>query len=992
MSKRKMTFAANGGVWINLLVTLALFVVALVLRLWRLDEIPPGLYNDEAAYALDALHVVGGEHSIFFERNNGREPLFIYLVALVFNFFGPTPYILRVTAAVLGALTAPAAFWLAWWTMRFERPHDLALARWAGVWVGLFIVFSYWHLSFSRLGFRAITLPLVMSLAFVFVWRLFVRLRENERVPWSDALLSGALLGLTFYTYSAGRIAIVLFGVAVALVLWRAKDLGLARRLVLQATAIVSVLYLLVITPLVRYFVTNPDAFGARAVDVSIFNPRFAPDGAIAALVNSGISLARMFFDMGDPNIRHNPALRPVFDPLLALWLVGGIMLAFILWRRVTGLTYVAWIALFAAPALISAEGVPHSLRAIGMMPAVFVLTVWAMFWVGERIFKHRTKLAMLLPLPFLMISGFTSVRDYFGAWDDPLRFRSAFMVDEMEMFRTVEAVDKDGQWLLPLAPGYFHSNVDSYLDDFLLQGRVDLLSILLQEETASAALATIPASVESVNLLRPSDKPETTESSFIHMDAKHLLDFLLRKSGARLDVEVDSVGDIPYSIYHLTADRDFTTPSLNAVTPLYFGDAVRLSGVAFNGIGAQEPLGGAETVTTRADQPLWVILEFEALHPIDIDLKTSVLLRNDHGRTVAQSDGLLVGDRYPVERVWEVGETTRAYTILDLPPGLEPGEYSLDLRVYEDATGRVLTVRQEGTSPLSLAPLGLVHITQPRDLPDLSPQVERDGPAAHGVALIGIDPLPERASPGERLPLTLLWRAEELPTANLAVRLQLVDADGEAVATDESSLGGGIYPTSQWRVGESVYQLPILIVPADAENGVHTITAALLTGDVVLAEEPLGEIVVEGRPRLLEQPQVDTEVHATFGDVVSLVGARGLDGASLEDGILTFDLVWQVVGEPVADLIRFAQLLDGDGRLVAQQDTISCETACPASGWLADEYLVDPVSMHLPESAEGENFRIVVGWYGADDLQRLSAVDAAGAPLPDNVATLRLK
>lgn len=984
-----MTFATNSGVWINLLVASALFVVALALRMWRLGEIPPGLYNDEAAYALDALHVLGGEHSIFFERNNGREPLFIYLAAFVFNFFGPTPYALRSTAAVLGALTAPAAFYLAWWTMRFDRPHETALARWAGVWVGLFVAFSYWHLSFSRLGFRAITLPLVMSLAFIFVWRLFVHLRENDRIPWSDALLSGVLLGLTFYTYTAGRAAIAVFGVAAALVWWRAKDLGLSRRLVLQAAATVSVLYLLVIAPLASYFLTNPDAFGARAVAVSIFNPRFAPDGAIAALVNSGISLARMFFDVGDPNIRHNPALRPVFDPLLALWLVGGIVLAFVSWRRVTALVYVAWIALLATPALISAEGMPHSLRAIGMMPAVFVLSVWAMIWVGERLFKRRAMLVMLLPLPFLVISGVTSVSDYFGAWNEPVRFRSAFMVDEMEMLRAVEAADRGEQWLLPLSPGYFDANVESYLGDFLLQERVDLASVLLQEESAAETLATVPATVESVNFLHPTDKPEMTESSYIHMDAKRFLDFLLRKSGARLDEGAYSVGDIPYSIYHLGADRNFTTPPLNGITVVDFGDAVRLLGVAFNGAEAHEPLGGAETATIRADQPLWVVLEFDALRPIDIDLKTSILLRNEDGRAVAQSDGLLVGDRYPVERVWEAGESTHAYAILDLPPGLEPGEYSLDLRVYEDASGRVLPVKQDAPSPLSLASLGLVHITPPRDLPDVLPQVEKDGPTAHGVALIGIDPLPERASPGEHLPLTLLWRAQERPSVDLTVRLQLVDAKEIAVATDISPLGDRIYPTNQWRLGETIRQLPVLGVPADAENGVYTITVALLTGGVVLAEGSLGEIVVEGRQRLLEQPPVETQVRATFGDIVSLVGAQGLEEASPRGDLMEFKLVWQVVGTPDVELVRFVQLIDEDGRLVAQQDTIPCETACPASSWLVGEYLIDKVAMHLPESIEGEGFRILVGWYGVDDQQRLSAVDDTGASLPDYVVTL---
>ena len=50
---------------------LAIFLVALALRTYRLHEWPPGLFNDEAANGLDALGVLRGERPIFFPRNTG---------------------------------------------------------------------------------------------------------------------------------------------------------------------------------------------------------------------------------------------------------------------------------------------------------------------------------------------------------------------------------------------------------------------------------------------------------------------------------------------------------------------------------------------------------------------------------------------------------------------------------------------------------------------------------------------------------------------------------------------------------------------------------------------------------------------------------------------------------------------------------------------------------------------------------------------------------
>ena len=70
---------------------LLVIAMATALRFWALGTIPPGLYHDEAFNGLDALGVLEGERPVFFEANNGREPLFIYLVALICSCPGTEP-------------------------------------------------------------------------------------------------------------------------------------------------------------------------------------------------------------------------------------------------------------------------------------------------------------------------------------------------------------------------------------------------------------------------------------------------------------------------------------------------------------------------------------------------------------------------------------------------------------------------------------------------------------------------------------------------------------------------------------------------------------------------------------------------------------------------------------------------------------------------------------------------------------------------------------
>jgi hypothetical protein len=98
--------------WLELVLILALTTLAFAVRVYRLPDIPPGLHSDEAANGVDVLDILGGHNSIFFERNSGREPLFIYLQAVAVGLFGTTSLALRLTSAIIGALTIPAIYWM----------------------------------------------------------------------------------------------------------------------------------------------------------------------------------------------------------------------------------------------------------------------------------------------------------------------------------------------------------------------------------------------------------------------------------------------------------------------------------------------------------------------------------------------------------------------------------------------------------------------------------------------------------------------------------------------------------------------------------------------------------------------------------------------------------------------------------------------------------------------------------------------------------------
>src|SRR5258708_35211549 len=78
------------------LITLSILGLALYASLWKIDSLPGGIHSDEAWEGIDAARILyQGARPIFLVDNNGRQPLFAYLVAVLFLLFGPPSPALR---------------------------------------------------------------------------------------------------------------------------------------------------------------------------------------------------------------------------------------------------------------------------------------------------------------------------------------------------------------------------------------------------------------------------------------------------------------------------------------------------------------------------------------------------------------------------------------------------------------------------------------------------------------------------------------------------------------------------------------------------------------------------------------------------------------------------------------------------------------------------------------------------------------------------------
>lgn len=332
-----------------LLLLLFIGLTAVFLRLLNLNSLPPGLYRDEAHNGLDALAVLDGEHPIFFEGNNGREPLYIYLTAVSIHFLGNTITAVRLPAAIAGALAALIVYKLA--------------ALWFGRRTGLFAAWLWavtlWPVHLSRIGLRPI---LFVPLFAATLWLGTLAYRKQSARHWA---LAGAVYGLAFYTYLPIRFTPILF--TIFLIPFILTDRSRLPRLrgagwFWLTTAVFA-------APLFFTLWQTGELLG-RSGQVSILNPAINGGDLFATLWRQIWATAAMFFWRGDAILRHNPAGRPVFNWLLLLPFIWGLGFTLKRWRQPTAMLTLLWTAVMLDPTIF-AEDAPHFLRAIGILPAI---------------------------------------------------------------------------------------------------------------------------------------------------------------------------------------------------------------------------------------------------------------------------------------------------------------------------------------------------------------------------------------------------------------------------------------------------------------------------------------------------------------------------------------------------------------------------------------------------------------------------------------------
>jgi len=426
----------------HIIALIVIIALAVFFRFWQFTSIPPGLYQDEAMNGADALtSLKTGDYKVFYTNNNGREGMIVWLDALAIKLFGAAPAALRLFPAIAGVLAVLGLYFLA----KALFGAEIALAS------SFFMAVSFWAINFSRIGFRAgLMLPFLIW-SFYFLLRGF-KLSEtasvnsrNQKSPISgikaflDFIIAGILFGLGFYTYISFRFAPILALLAFGPIIFKKG----AKKNLIGVLVFIAAAFLVAL-PMGLYFLNNPADFFGRASEVSIFSQN-SPLRVLA--INTAKTLG-MFNIAGDFNGRHNYAGAPeLFLPMGLLFLLG-------IWLSVKRFAFgnkflLSWLAIFLLPNILTTEGNPHALRALGAMPAAMIFSGIGLVWLYKKIqnaiqLLRLKKETFLFLVVFLFFTAAYNYNQYFNLWAFNPNTLSAFSYDQVQIAGYLNSLPKE--------------------------------------------------------------------------------------------------------------------------------------------------------------------------------------------------------------------------------------------------------------------------------------------------------------------------------------------------------------------------------------------------------------------------------------------------------------------------------------------------------------------------------------------------------------------
>jgi hypothetical protein len=255
-------------------------------------------------------------------------------------------------------------------------------------------------------------------------------------------------------------------------------------------------------------------------------------------------------------------------------------------------------------------------------------------------------------------------------------------------------------------------------------------------------------------------------------------------------------------------------------VNGMVFGDEIRLVGYDYSVTRARQGRGFALRL-------LW-----QATRQPGADYTLLVELVDSSDKVWRDWRVAPAGGRIPTS-TWLAGQTVRDEVDLVLPADAPPGEDTLHTRLaWLRPDGSRLPARRWIVPAGESVVLPGVRVIEQEGRAFEPPPFEHAVGANFDdqITLLGYDLPDVRVSPGQALPLTLVWQSRTSDMrVSYTVFVHLVDADGKIVAQADKEPGRrGKRPTTSWVVGEVIADPVSIAIPPNVSPGAYRLLVGL--------------------------------------------------------------------------------------------------------------------------------------------------------------------
>ncbi len=375
-----------------------IILAATFLRFYKLSELPPGLWWDEAQTGMVARGILRGQLPPIYDLRINAGSLASYWVAGWFAFFGSSVYALRSYCAMVGVVTVLVSYWYfrqffsQWWSL-------LGMA---------FVAISRWLFSINRVAMATIDETILLTfMVFIF----YIRAVRSRRM--SDYVITGVLLGTGLHLHTGARVLPMIIGADIAVKFFKKRKEYMAAHGI-QAL-IMIILAMVVFAPMAIHIINHQSDYFYRTKQTLLSSeyPGWIPTKPI---IENTIHYLKMYSFSGDWHPRHNVNKEPQLAPLIAILAFLGFILALSKLYRDEERLFFMGFCLVSLQGILTVHSDTANLNRVA--ENIPIVHLWAVVG-GVTIFQGLKRMMgdvtarVLIVLISLFILGFTLRREF---------------------------------------------------------------------------------------------------------------------------------------------------------------------------------------------------------------------------------------------------------------------------------------------------------------------------------------------------------------------------------------------------------------------------------------------------------------------------------------------------------------------------------------------------------------------------------------------------